>query len=431
MNLLDLLYIPVAGLTAPWWATKHRSGWNERFGYVTPLPPQTHKPRLLIHAVSVGEVSALRRLVSLLDDVDLVISATTDSGLARAKDLFGTQATIVRYPLDFSWSVCSFLNSVRPHAVALVELELWPNFVRACSQRNIPVAVINGRLSARSFRGYRRIRPLIKHSFASLALAAVQDHTYAARFQTMGVPPDKCVVSGTMKWDAAVLQNDVPGAGELAWELGIDRSRPLIVAGSTGPLPGRDAPAGFNGRHGRSEWCEEALFHMSCPPGTQLLCAPRKPERFEDAAAALPGCVRRSVRKKGCGPGGPAERFLLDSIGELRAAYSLADLAIIGRSFGALHGSDPVEPVSLGKATVMGPAAGDFEQSVGALEAGGGLIRTDAANLRQCLTDLMSDAPRRQAIGKAGRAVICEHQGASDRHAELLRKLLEVPKDAK
>ncbi len=429
MNALDLLYIPLALLTAPWWAGKKRAGWAERFGKIPALPPVKAgaKGRVLLHAVSVGEVNALRELIPLLaPHADVVVSSTTDTGLARAREVCGTLATAVRYPLDFSPSVRSFLNAVNPDAVILVELEIWPNFVAECSARRLPIAVINGRLSERSFKGYTRFKWFFARSYRRLHAAAVQEEAYRARFEAMGVEASRLRVTGSMKWDAARLQDDAPGAEQLASELGIDRSKPLIVAGSTGPLPGRAAPPGFDGENGRPAWGEEALLHAACPPGVQLLCAPRKPERFEEAAAAMPGCVRRSSRPKGAGPGavGPT-RFLLDSIGELRAAYSLADIAIVGRSFGDLYGSDPVEPVSLGKPTVIGPRFGDFSFAVEALCAGGGLKVVSAADLRQCLDDLLGDPEARRALGEAGRAVICEHQGASRAHCELALSLLD------
>src|SRR5262249_24418514 len=144
MNALDLLYIPLALFTAPAWAIKKRHGWGERFGKTPPLPPVREGAvgRVLLHAVSVGEVNALRNLVPLLAaEADLVISTTTDTGLARAKELFSDTATVVRYPLDFSLAVRRFLDAVRPDAVALVELEVWPNFVRACKARAIPVCI--------------------------------------------------------------------------------------------------------------------------------------------------------------------------------------------------------------------------------------------------------------------------------------------------
>lgn len=417
MNALDLLYAPLALVTAPWWARKKRSGWGERFGGIAPLPAPGERPRVLLHAVSVGEVGAIRTLVELLSrDCEVVVSAATDTGLGRARELYASRAMVVRYPLDFSGSVRRFLDAVRPDAVALVELEVWPNFVRACEDRGIPVCVVNGRLSERSFRGYRRLRRFIGRSFARLAFAGVQDEGYAERFRAMGVAPERCIVTGTMKWDSATMGGEVEGAEELARELGIDRTRPLIVAGSTGPLPETlvATPGGDRRVAG-----EEALLHEACPAGVQLLCAPRKPERFAEGAEAMPGCVRRST-----GGGDPASgRFLLDTIGELRKAYALADLVVVGRSFGTLFGSDPLEPAAMGKAIVIGPATSDFAQVVRSLEDAGGIVRSGVSSLGNDLRALMADASRRAELGRAAGECVRASQGASARTSELVAGL--------
>ncbi|MCG3123869.1 MAG: 3-deoxy-D-manno-octulosonic acid transferase [Phycisphaerales bacterium] len=401
VNALDALYFALGGITAPVWARKARGGWPERFGRIEPLPSGADptRPRLLLHSVSVGETSALRHLVPLLTPhADVVISASTDTGLARASDLYARSCTVVRYPLDFSWAVRRFLDAVRPDAVALVELELWPNFIRACGQRGIPIGVINGRLSARSFKGYRKIRRFIGPSFAALDFAAVQDTDYQQRFLHMGVRPDRCSVTGSMKWDAASIADTVPGADQLAVELGIDRSRPLIVAGSTGPG-------------------EEALLHAACPPGVQLLCAPRKPERFDEAAAAMPGSRRRSRPAQ---TPGATDRFLLDTIGELRMAYALADVVVVGRSFGTQFGSDPIEPIALGKPTVIGPAVSDFQAIVEAFLAARGILQATAAALPAALAELVASPALGRELAARGRACIAANQGASRRHADLL-----------
>ncbi|MCC6285883.1 MAG: 3-deoxy-D-manno-octulosonic acid transferase [Phycisphaerales bacterium] len=405
MNLLDLAYLPLALITAPFWARKDRQDWPARFGKGDALPTPV-RPRVLLHAVSVGEVSALRTLVPLLTPrCEVVIAAGTDTGIARARDLFGGSCEVVRYPVDFSWCVRRLLGRVRPDAVGLVELELWPNFLRACRRRGIPVAVINGRLSARSFKGYRRARPLLRPMFRSLAIACVQDETYARRFSAMGVPPERVRITGTMKWDAASLDVPSGAAQALGAELGIDPARPLIVAGSTGEG-------------------EEALVHeavvVACPPGTQLLCAPRKPERFDEAAASLPGCFRRSARTP-APPG--ATRFLLDTIGELRLAYALADVVVMGRSFGDLHGSDPIEPGAFGKPVLIGPAFGDFENSVGPLREAGALRVVSATDLPRALAELLADPASARAMGERGCACVRANQGASARHTDVLAGL--------
>lgn len=418
----------LAGATAPVWARKARGGWPERFGKTAAVADRTgadgaRLPRLLIHAVSVGEVNAIRELVPrLVGEAHVVVSASTDTGLKRAQDVFGGAGgcDVVRYPLDFSWSVRRFLDAVRPDAVALTELEVWPNFVAECRDRGIPVCVINGRLSERSFRGYRRLRGFFKPTFSALEFAAVQDGDYAARFEYMGVEPGRCLLSGSMKWDTARIEDDVSGADELAREMEIDRgpgAMPLVVAGSTAEG-------------------EEALLHRACEQAgdVQLLCAPRKPERFDEAAQALPGCRRRS-KHAGSEVHGPAgaqrhpevkpRRFLLDTIGELRKAYALADVVVIGRSFGRLYGSDPIEPIGLGKATVVGPAMGDFEQALRAFLVSGGIVQTSAEKLPVVLRELLGDEAQRRELGERGRACIRQHQGASARHAELLLSLLQ------
>ncbi len=418
MNALDALYLTGAVALSPWWARKTRGDWKARFGHTDPLPPSApSRPRILLHAVSVGEVAALRHLVPLLAPrCELVISVGTDTGIARARELFAASASVVRYPVDFSRCVRRFLDAVKPDAVGLVELELWPNFVAACGRRGIPVAVINGRLSERSFRGYSRVRPLLRRTFASLAVAAVQDAEYAERFRAMGVPADRVQVTGSMKWDAARIEDHVPGAVELGREMGIDPARPLIVAGSTAED-------------------EEALLHAACPPGVQLLCAPRKPEHFDWAARALPGCVRRSrptphAPTASAPPGG---RFLLDTIGELRKAYALADVVVVGRSFGSLYGSDPIEPAALGKPVVIGPAVKDFESIVRTLAGGPGeavgLVRTTRDRLAAELSGLLADPARRAKIARTARDRIRAHQGASARHAELLLALTDRVRD--
>lgn len=429
MNALDLLYLPAAILTAPWWARKARGGWRERFGHINAIPrTQPRGPRLLLHAVSVGEVNTLRGLVPLLrdDGVEIVVAATTDTGLARATAIFADSplgrdepgrpaVRVVRYALDFSSAVRRMLDAVRPDAVALVELEVWPNFLAECRRRRIPICVINGRLSARSFRGYRRFRTFLAPSFGRLEFAAAQDEAYAERFRAMGVRDVR--VPGSMKWDAVTPLGPgehLPGAEALAAELGIDRAKPLIVAGSTGKGATALAPT------------EERLLHEACPPGVQLLCAPRRPERFDEAFLTLGGaarCVRRSrpaVRPFET----PPDRFLLDSIGELRLAYALADVVVVGRSFSNLRGSDPIEPIALRKPTIIGPDYANFASIVDAFKAERGIVVADAETVGDTISHLLRDPGARDDLVAGGMRCITANQGATTRHAAMLRELL-------
>ena len=210
-----------------------------------------------------------------------------------------------------------FLDAVRPDAVVLAELELWPTFMAACARRNVPVCVVNGRLSARSFRGYRAWRPLVRPMFTRLALVVAQTDVYRERFVELGVPAPRAIVGGSLKWDAARQEPDPAAARALASALGIDPGRPLIVAGSTGPG-------------------EEAALIRDLPGGCQLLLAPRSPERWDEVAALVPGMRRRSkVPVPAPAADGPPSTpapsvFLLDTIGELATAYLLADAVFVG-----------------------------------------------------------------------------------------------------
>lgn len=411
--LLDLAYLTIAIVTSPVWLArmistgKIRTDWPARFGRRPSIPARAApgQRRVLIHAVSVGEVNAVRLLVDRLASdeaaVQIVIAATTDTGIARAKSLFVARHAVIRYPFDLSLAVNHVLDAVRPDVVVLAELEVWPNFTAACARRGIRVCVVNGRLTERSARRYARVRPLICPSFRRLSFAAVQNEAYAGRFRAMGVARDRVIVTGTMKWDTAQIADSVAGADELAEAMGIDRGRPLVVAGSTAP-----------GEH--------ELLVGSVPDGVQLLCAPRRPEWFDQAADSMPGCARRSRGDRGSS----ADRFLLDTIGELRAAYVLADVVVVGRSFGDLHGSDMMEPVALGKATIVGPAVSDFHDTVEALRAGDGLVQTSAESLPAALRELLNNPARRQQLAENGRRVIRAHQGATERNAELILNLL-------
>lgn len=402
MNLLDLIYLPVALVTAPMWMRKQRSGWGERFGDVRSMLKDPdwsgEKPTILLHAVSVGEINALRDLIPrLAGEARVIVSVTTDTGLARARALYAASCEVVRYPLDMSWSVRRFLDTIRPDVVGLVELEVWPNFVKGCAKRGIPIGIINGRLSARSFKGYRTIRPLLRSTFGRLSFVHAQDESYAERLRAMGARDVR--ITGSMKWDTVRTDGGAPSesAMALAREMGLDLSRPIVVGGST---------AGD----------EEKLLHESVPWDVQLVCAPRKPEHFDDAASSLTGCVRRSSGERRPG----ATRFLLDTIGELSTLYELATIVVIGRSFGDLHGSDPLEPAGLGKPVLIGPAHSDFQFQVETLMAASAIEVVERSDLGARIRALLDDETMRNAMGERSRVCVRSNQGASAEHARVL-----------
>ena len=411
----DCCYAVAALVAMPVWLArmalkgKLRTDWAARFGRGESLA-RTGRPRVLIHAVSVGEVNAIRGLVARLaaDRLrpEVVVSATTDTGFRRAHELFSKEHRVVRTPFDFSGAVRSWFDRVSPDILVLVELELWPNMTRLAESRGVAIVVANGRLSDRSIRGYRRARAFVRAMFSRATSVLAQNRTYADRFLELGAP--EVLVTGNMKWDSVAIADAVPGSAQLAQELGLasEARGAIVVAGSTEPG-------------------EEILLRDALPDGARLVIAPRKPEWFDGVAANLPGCVRRSAVKAGGAPGSADTRyFVLDTIGELRMAYALADVVVMGRSFGRLYGSDPIEPASLGKPVVIGPRVADFREVVDAFVAGKGIEQVDAAGLKATLAELCASTSRRMILAAKGREVIRREQGGTARTAEVILAML-------
>jgi 3-deoxy-D-manno-octulosonic-acid transferase len=371
-------------------------------------------PGVLIHAVSVGELNAARGLIDQLrervPDVQIVITTTTQAGLARAGELYGEKAGfgVVRFPLDFSWRVDRLLDAARPDVVVLMELELWPNWMKRCAQRDIPVVLANGRITEPSYRRYQWLGPVTRRMFGRLAFAFAQDQTFADRFAGLGVHRDRLCVGGSMKFDAASIGSDVPGTDNLARDLGLDRSRDrILVCGSTGP--------------GEEAICLDLYRSLKRQhPALRLVIVPRKPERFDEVASLIESsgftCGRRSRRTLG-------EVILIDTIGELRKAYAFAEVVFVGRSLVDLgprqHGSDMIEPAALGKPVAVGPFTGNFDQAVRAFRAADAIrVVHDAASLTSLLNSWLDQPNDAASLGNRARDVVGASQGATARLAD-------------
>jgi 3-deoxy-D-manno-octulosonic-acid transferase len=431
MTLYDFAYAVGLTLAAPYWLIVPRTrrkffqALRDRMGSSLP-PSRGTGPALMIHAVSVGELNAAPALIRALGDarpdLHFVISTTTTTGTDRAKELFSkdSRITLIRFPLDFSSAVRKILDNYRPTVVVLMELEVWPNFMAECKRRNIPVMIVNGRLTLSSFQGYRRLRPLTRSMFASLAHVCAQDQTYASRFIEVGTPPDFISVTGTMKFDTAQVGDRVEGDEQLARAVGLSPGRePIWVCGSTGP--------------GEESFVLQAYRTLRIRhPNLRLAVIPRKPERFDEVAAQIIaagyGLVRRSQ------PGGPISSdtvVLGDTMGELRKFYSLADVVFVGRSLVDLgarqHGSDMIEPAALGKPVVVGPFTHNFTDAMHQFLAAEAIrVAQDPAGLTAHVDALLSSPALRADIGQRACQVVQRGQGATAKNLAIILRQLDT-----
>ncbi len=414
--LYDLLYGLAVCLGWPWLLVRRwRRGAGslairERLGNVPSRPVSAHC--IWIHGVSLGEINATRTLVAefqrRVPEVALVVSSTTATGLARARELY-PKHTVFRFPLDFSFAVSRVFERIRPTVLVLMELELWPNLMEIAARENVRVVIANGRVtSARTMRHFRRplLRSIARRMFSRVSWVGAQDAEYARCFAELGVPSERIEVTGSLKFDAADLADRVAGSDELAAQMGLDGSAPLLVAGSTGP--------------GEEELLLDAFATLrNSFPNLRMAIVPRKPERFYAVAEAIERrgwiCARRS-RPPAAALDGPPRIELGDTVGELRKYYCLADVIVIGRSFVPLGGSDLIEAAALGKAVVLGPHMENFSDPTRALLRSGGCVQLAGSGLlAETLRQLLSDAQRRRALADAARATITEQRGATGR----------------
>ncbi len=429
--LVDIVYHLAAVLLAPLavyralTTGKYRRDWGQRTGRMPDLPP--HPRRVWIHAVSLGEVNAVRGLVTAwrtqTPEVEIVLSATTDTGIDRARQLF-PDLTIIRYPLDISRFVVRALNHIKPTMIVLVELEVWYQFVTLASARSISIAIVNGRLSERSIRRFGWIRPIAKCMFESIAWVGAQDEDYAERFRRAGVPADRVVVTGSMKWDTTEVSDNLPGGDVLAAAMGLDRTRPLWVCGSTGPGEERVI-------------LKARSLLRSEHPKLQVVIVPRKPERFNEVddiiRRANCTCVRRSESPDGTQrPYSEGRVMLGDTMGELRRFYALADVVFVGRTLAPMGGSDMMEVAGLAKPIVVGPHTENFADSVQQLITGRALrvVQTEvdapdaATKLAQAIDELLKDPETARSLATNGREIVLRNRGAIQRTLESLTEVL-------
>ena len=429
--LLDAAYaLGLAAVSPVWLYRMVRHGRYRRgVGQFLGAAPVRYglQPVIWIHGVSLGEVNAARTLVAelhgQLPDYRVVISATTDTGLAAADRLFAPDHLVFRWPADFTCCVRRALGRVRPDLVVLIEGEVWPNFLAACNRLNVPAVIVNGRLSAdRGYPRYRRLGPLAARLFNRLAAIGAQDEPYAARYRSLGVRAEKVHVTGMMKFDSAVVADRVAGQDELARAVGLRGADGVLVAGGTGP--------------GEEKMLLDVFAEMSRDhPGLRLAIVPRKPERFDEVARLVAGtglpCVRRSRQPDGEAPADEPRAVILgDTMGELRKFYALARVVFVGRSLVPMGGSDMIEAAALGRPTAFGPHTFNFPQADD-LAAHGCARVADAGDLKDRLSAWLADPAAAGADGRAAQAYVRSRQGATRRNVAMICDVLgRVPAPA-
>ena len=422
--VLDFLYLLVIIFISPkviYRILRHdryRGGWSQRLGKINRRWPE--KKCIWIHAVSVGEVNATKTLVAKLNDSlenhEIVISSTTDTGFAQAKAVYDEKLEVFYFPFDMSFIMRRAFKNIRPDICLLMELEVWPNFAQIASGAKIPIVVVNGRLSDESFPKYKLIKPAARWMFGKVKLFLAQTEEYANRFRELTGRDEGIIVTNSLKYDTAEVAENIEGAETLAEQLNIGQER-LWVAGGTGP--GEESIVLNVFTNLKKEFND-----------LRMAVVPRKPERFNEAATLIEQSeftfARFSkVKSQKLILTDKTDIILGDTMGDLKKFYSLADVVFVGRSLTPIRGSDMMEPAALGKCTIFGPYTFNFKQTVEALLAGKGAIEIkDHCQLLEAIKKCLLDKNFRHNIANNGKDVIRQNQGATKKSVDEIMKLL-------
>ncbi len=424
--LLNVAYIFALLVALPWllWTAiiqgKHRVGFGAKL--LGRLPrPAGDQPLIWLHAVSVGEVTILVTLVPALrarwPRTRLLITSTTPTGFALAQRHFQDlpDCAVSYAPLDFSWAVANALRRLQPQALVLVELELWPNLVRLARRAGVEVAIVNGRLSTPSFRGYCCIRPIVKRVLADVRAIGVQNDRYRDRFQNLGSDPSRLVVTGSIKFDGAITDRDHPATQRLRDVIGLRPEHRVFLAGSTQSPEESLALATF---------AELAAKY----PQLVLLIVPRHKERFAAVAQMLEGSGIGWLRRSELAGATLDDRHrvvLVDTIGELGAWWGTADIAFVGGSLGRRGGQNMIEPAAYGAAICYGPNTQNFRDITDMLcERQAAVVVANGQEMTQFVNGCLSDPASAAELGQRAQRLVLEQTGAVRRTLEVLEPVV-------
>jgi 3-deoxy-D-manno-octulosonic-acid transferase len=426
-------------LVRGWMQGKYLDNIPERLGWRFPAEltargdagAGARQKSLWIHAVSVGEVLAVLPLARLLKEklpsLRLVVSTTTATGQKLARERMPFADAVFFFPLDWSGPVRRALAAAGPAAVIIVETEIWPNFLHECRGANVPVIFVNGRISERSFRGYRRafvlsagaLRGFLKKVLSDATSFLMQSEADAERLISLGAPKDRVLAAGNLKYDLAE-PSETPLVAWLRAELARNERRPVLIAGSV--LAGEEAPV------------LQAFAQVEREfPRALLVLAPRKPERFDEAAAIVAGAGRKLIRRRDLVLNGTASVsfaeagnvLLLDSIGDLAGLYRLADAVFVGGSLVPAGGHNILEPATLGKVPIYGPSMENFREMAGKFLVAGAAIQLKGADeLGAAWVELLREPERSSRMGANARQLAEQNRGATDRVLERITELV-------
>lgn len=427
--LYDLILLLAALVLTPYYLLrglrygKTRRGIRERLGFYSAerLAPLRGRRTIWIHAVSVGETRAAIPLVKALrqayPEAALLISNVTETGHAVASKIPELDLCLF-FPFDLSWVVKRVLDKIRPELVLLVETEIWPNFVRYAHRRQIPIAMVNGRISDRSFPRYRKFRPLLKNILELIDLYCMQTELDGWRTRVLGAPDERVKVTGNMKFD---LQGAPPSAAEVEAhkrELFLPTGELVLVAGST---------------HAGEEQTLVELFLglREKIPGLRLVVVPRHPERCPEVAELLKGSGLVAVLRSQLGDHpetlAPDEVLVGDTLGEMLLFYAVADLIFVGGSLVPIGGHNILEALQVQRPVVFGAHMENFKQiSQLVLDAGGGRCVSDAAELKLAIEELLGDEESRQVMARCGHGLLEKNAGATRHNLTLLQQLIRL-----
>ncbi len=371
------------------------------------------KPLMILHGVSVGEIKASRTLFAGLEKSfpgwDFIVTSTTPAGVEMARKVY-PDIPVHYFPLDLSFAVNRFFRRLRPQAILLMEVEIWPNFLSQAWRKNIPVFLANGRISERSFRRYRAFRKLLFHPFEKIQHYCVQTEEYKNRFHELDVPLDRIDVTGSLKFDTAPPLVSSEEMGVIRGALGLSEDRPVFVAGST---------------HAGEEAIVLRAFEELRKKQEQLvlILVPRYPNRADEVSELVrkSGLVpqRKSLLPEGNSLGDSV--LIVDTMGELEKAYAIASAVFVGGSLVPRGGQNMIEPAGLGCPVFFGPLIENFAEVGGILVEGGGadFVR-DATDMEKKIDRVLSSEEIGKSMGQKGQALVEELRGATDRTVEIL-----------